>query len=140
MFGNPETTTGGRALKFFASQRIEVRRTAQIKEGEESIGVGARVTVVKNKLAPPFKRCEVEIYFGRGVSYLNDVLNFGIQIGVINKSGNWFSYGETRLGNGKNNALDFLRDKENFDLYRKLETEVKANLFPPEEQAQVEAA
>jgi recombination protein RecA len=140
MFGNPETTTGGRALKFFASQRIEVRSTAQIKEGEESIGVGARVTVVKNKLAPPFKRCEVEIYFGRGVSYLNDVLNFGIQIGVINKSGNWFSYGETRLGNGKNNALDFLRDKENFDLYRKLETEVKANLFPPEEQAQVEAA
>ncbi len=140
MFGNPETTTGGRALKFFASQRIEVRRTAQIKEGEESVGVGARVTVVKNKLAPPFKRCEVEIYFGRGVSYLNDLLNFGIQIGVISKSGNWFSYGETRLGNGKNNALEFLRDKENFDLYRKLETEVKASLFPPEEQVQVEAA
>ena len=140
MFGNPETTTGGRALKFFASQRIEVRRTAQIKEGEDSIGVGARVTVVKNKLAPPFKRCEVEIYFGRGVSYLNDLLNFGTQLGLIAKSGNWLSYGEARLGNGKGNALEFLRDKQNADLFKKLEAEVKASLFPPEEQPMTEAA
>lgn len=141
MFGNPETTTGGRALKFFASQRIEVRRTQQIKEGEESIGVGAKVTVVKNKLAPPFKKVEIEIYFGRGISYLNDLLTFAMQLGVVQKSGNWFSYGETRLGNGKTNALEFLREKENLDLYRKLEAEVKASLFPPEEaKPQVEAA
>jgi recombination protein RecA len=140
MFGNPETTTGGRALKFFASQRIEVRRTAQIKEGEDSIGVGARVTVVKNKLAPPFKRCEVEIYFGRGVSYLNDLLNFGTQLGLVSKSGNWLSYGEVRLGNGKANALEFLRDKGNAEVFKKLEAEIKASLFPPEEQPQAEAA
>ncbi len=132
MFGNPETTTGGRALKFFASQRIEVRRTQQIKEGEESIGVGARVTVVKNKLAPPFKRAEIEIYFGRGISYLNDLLTFGLQLGTVQKSGNWYTYGETRLGNGKANVLDFLREKENLDLYKKLEAEVKGALFPPE--------
>ena len=141
MFGNPETTTGGRALKFFASQRIEVRRTAQIKEGEESIGVGARVTIVKNKLAPPFKRCEVEIYFGKGISYLNDLLNFAVQLGIMQRSGNWHSYGEVKLGNGKANALEFLRDKANIEIYRKLETEVKAALFnPPEETVEVEAA
>lgn len=144
MFGNPETTTGGRALKFFASQRIEVRRTQQIKEGEESIGVGARVTVVKNKLAPPFKRAEIEIYFGRGISYLNDLLTFALQLGTVQKNGNWYTYGETRLGNGKGNALEFLREKENIDLYKKLETEVKGSLFPPEEtteaKSQIDAA
>lgn len=140
MFGNPETTTGGRALKFFASQRIEVRRTAQIKEGDESVGVGARVTVVKNKLAPPFKRCEVEIYFGKGISYLNDLVNFGQQLGLIQRSGNWYSYGEVKLGNGKGNAMEFLRQKENRDVYSKLETEVKAALFPPAEQTQTEVA
>ncbi|MBZ0137086.1 MAG: recombinase RecA [Planctomycetes bacterium] len=141
MFGNPETTTGGRALKFFASQRIEVRRTAQIKEGEESVGVGARVTVVKNKLAPPFKRCEVEIYFGKGISYLNDLLNFAVHLGIMQRSGNWHSYGEVKLGNGKANALEFLRDKANIEVYRKLEAEVKAALFPPPEEAiEVEAA
>ncbi len=140
MFGNPETTTGGRALKFFASQRIEVRRTQQIKEGEDSVGVGARVTVVKNKLAPPFRRADVEIYFGRGISYLNDLLTFALQLGVVTKSGNWLVYGELKLGNGKANALEFLRDKENLDVYRKLESEVKAALFAPEEEAAAEAA
>ncbi|MCA8916887.1 MAG: recombinase RecA [Planctomycetes bacterium] len=134
MFGNPETTTGGRALKFFASQRIEVRRTAQIKEGDESVGVGARVTIVKNKLAPPFKRCEVEIYFGRGISYLNDLLNFGVQLGLVQRSGNWHSFGDVKLGNGKGNALEFLRDKANLDVFKKLEIEVKAALFPPLEE------
>ena len=141
MFGNPETTTGGRALKFFASQRIEVRRTAQIKEGDESVGVGARVTVVKNKLAPPFKRCEVEIYFGKGISYLNDLLGFGLQLGLVQRSGNWHSYGDFKLGNGKANALEFLRDKANRDVFKKLEAEVKAALFsPPEEATQMEVA
>jgi recombination protein RecA len=141
MFGNPETTTGGRALKFFASQRIEVRRTTQIKEGEESIGVGAKITVVKNKLAPPFKRCEVEIYFGRGISYLNDLMTFGLELGLIQRSGNWHTYGDVKLGNGKTNALEFLRDKANIDLFKKLETEVKAALFAPaEEAAATEAA
>lgn len=140
MFGNPETTTGGRALKFFASQRIEVRRTARIKEGEESVGVGARVTVVKNKLAPPFKRCEVEIYFGKGISYLNDVLNFAVQLGIIQRSGNWYSYGEIKLGNGKSNAMEFLRRKENHDIYKKLEAEVKAALFAPPAEETEQAA
>ncbi len=140
MFGNPETTTGGRALKFFASQRIEVRKTQQIKEGEESIGVGARVTVVKNKLAPPFKRAEVEIYFGKGISYLNDLLTFAQQLSIVTKSGNWMQYGDLKLGNGKQNSLEFLRDKENIEVYRKLEAEVKAALFPPEEAPKTEAA
>jgi recombination protein RecA len=140
MFGNPETTTGGRALKFFASQRIEVRRTAQIKSGDESIGVGARVTVAKNKLAPPFKRCEVEIYFGRGISYLNDLLTFAVQLGLVQRSGNWHSFGEVKLGNGKANALEFLRDKENRDVFKKLEAEVKAALFPPEQERDTSAA
>lgn len=140
MFGNPETTTGGRALKFFASQRIEVRRTAQIKEGDESVGVGARITIAKNKLAPPFKRCEVEIYFGKGISYLNDLLNFGVQLGIIQRSGNWHNYGDVKLGNGKTNTLEFLRQKENRDVYKKLETQVKAALFPPPEEEKVEAA
>lgn len=141
MFGNPETTTGGRALKFFASQRIEVRRTAQIKNGDESVGVGARVTVVKNKLAPPFKRCEVEIYFGKGISYLNDLLNFAVQLGIMQRSGNWHSYGDVKLGNGKANTLEFLRDKANLDVFKKLESEVKAALFaPPEEATQMEVA
>ena len=132
MFGNPETTTGGRALKFFASQRIEVRRTAQIKEGDQAIGVGARITIAKNKLAPPFKRCEVEIYFGKGVSYLNDLVNFGLQLGIVGKSGNWLSFGQTRLGNGKGNALEFLRAPENRELYLQLDAEVKAAIYPPE--------
>ncbi|CAG0934245.1 Protein RecA [Planctomycetaceae bacterium] len=132
MFGNPETTTGGRALKFFASQRIEVRRTAQITESEEAIGVGARITVVKNKLAPPFKRCEVEIYFGQGISYMNDLLNFGLQLGVLTKSGNWVSYGETRLGNGKSQVLEFLRDPANKELFTKLDATVRGTVFAPE--------
>ncbi|MCC6463976.1 MAG: recombinase RecA [Planctomycetes bacterium] len=140
MFGNPETTTGGRALKFFASQRIEVRRTQQIKEGEDSVGVGAKVTVVKNKLAPPFKKAEVEIYFGRGISYVNDLLIFGEQLGLVTRSGNWWLCGETKLGNGKANALEFLRVKDNRDLYAKLESDVKKALFPPEETAATVAA
>ncbi|KAA0215481.1 recombinase RecA [bacterium] len=140
MFGNPETTTGGRALKFFASQRIEVRRTAQIMEGEESIGVGARITVVKNKLAPPFRRCEVEIYFGQGISYMNDLLQFGLQLGILNKSGNWISLGETKLGNGKSNVLEFLRDPANRDLFLKLDAAVRAAVFTPEVEEKVAAA
>ena len=142
MFGNPETTTGGRALKFFASQRIEVRRTQQIMEAEEAIGVGARVTIVKNKLAPPFKRCEVEIYFGQGISYLNDLLNFGLQLGILTKSGNWMSFGETRLGNGKAQVYEFLRDPANRDLFVKFDGAVKTALFTPapEPEKQVVAA
>ena len=132
MFGNPETTTGGRALKFFASQRIEVRRTQQIQDGEESIGVGARITVVKNKVAPPFKRCEVEIYFGQGISYMNDLLNFGLQLGILAKSGNWVSFGDAKLGNGKAQVLEFLRDPANKDLFTKLDAAVRAAVFPPE--------
>lgn len=140
MFGNPETTTGGRALKFFASQRIEVRRTAQIMEGEESVGVGARITVVKNKLAPPFRRCEVEIYFGQGISYMNDLVQFGLQLGILSKSGNWISLGDTKLGNGKSNVLEFLRDPANKDLFLKLDAAVRAAVFTPEVEEKVAAA
>ncbi len=140
MFGNPETTTGGRALKFFASQRIEVRRTAQIMEGEESVGVGARITVVKNKLAPPFRRCEVEIYFGQGISYMNDLVQFGLQLGILSKSGNWISLGDTKLGNGKSNVLEFLRDPANKDLFLKLDAAVRAAVFTPEVEEKVAVA
>lgn len=135
MFGNPETTTGGRALKFFASQRVEVRRSSQIKDGDTPIGVQANIKIVKNKLAPPFKKVSVEIYFGRGISYINDLLTFAVQLGLVTKSGSWHSYDGLRLGNGKNNVLEFLRAPENREVFEKLQSEVKASLFPSEDES-----
>jgi recombination protein RecA len=110
MFGNPETTTGGNALKFYASIRLEIRRTGQIKEREEVVGNSTRVKVVKNKMAPPFRQVEFDIMYGEGISRTGELLDLGIKAGVVEKSGSWFSYSSQRVGQGRENAKQFLRD------------------------------
>jgi len=108
MFGNPETTTGGRALKFYASVRLDIRKIASIKEGETVIGARARVKVVKNKIAPPFRECEFDIIFGEGISRTSSLLDLGVTHKVIEKSGAWYSYGGERIGQGRENAKRYL--------------------------------
>ena len=122
MFGSPETTTGGRALKFYSSVRIDIRRIGQIKDGEEPIGARTKATVVKNKMAPPFKKCEFDILFNEGINRLGEVLDIGVEKGVIKRTGTWVSYGETRLGQGRDKARDFL--KENPQLAKEIEEQV----------------
>ena len=110
-YGNPETTTGGRALKFYSSVRLDVRRVQSIKQGNEIIGNQVKVKVVKNKVAPPFKEAEMDIMFGRGISKESDILELGVQAGIIEKSGAWYSYGGNRIGNGKENVKAYLRSQ-----------------------------
>jgi recombination protein RecA len=110
MFGNPETTTGGNALKFYASVRLDIRRIGAIKEREQTIGNQTRVKVVKNKMAPPFKVVEFDIMYGEGISKRGELLDLGIQAGVVEKSGSWFSYDGQRIGQGRENAKSFLKD------------------------------
>ena len=110
MFGNPETTTGGNALKFYASVRLDIRRIGQIKEGESIIGSRTRVKVVKNKLAPPFLQVEFDIMYNEGISAAGELLDMGVEHGLIDKSGAWYSYGEERIGQGRENAKTFLRE------------------------------
>ncbi len=110
MFGNPETTTGGNALKFYASVRLEIRRTGQIKERDEVVGNQTRVKVVKNKMAPPFRQVEFDIMYGEGISRTGELIDLGIKAGVVEKSGSWFSYSSQRVGQGRENAKQFLRD------------------------------
>ncbi len=112
MFGNPETTTGGNALKFYASVRLDIRRVAAIKDGQEVVGSRTRVKIVKNKVAPPFKEVEFDIIFGYGISREGDLVDLGVDAGVIEKLGAWYSYGETRIGQGRENAKDFLKKHE----------------------------
>jgi recombination protein RecA len=112
MFGNPETTTGGNALKFYASVRIDIRRIGSIKKGDEVIGSETRVKIVKNKVAPPFRQAEFDILYGEGISREGEVLEIGVLQGVLEKSGAWYIYNGDRLGQGKDNARDFLKDNE----------------------------
>jgi recombination protein RecA len=111
MFGNPETTTGGNALKFYASVRLDIRRTGSIKKGDEVIGNETRVKVVKNKVAPPFKNAEFDILYGEGTSRLGEILDLGATAGIVEKSGAWYSYNGERIGQGKDNAREFLKEK-----------------------------
>ncbi|MGF1550664.1 MAG: recombinase RecA [Sphingomonadaceae bacterium] len=123
MYGNPETTTGGNALKFYSSVRLDIRRTGQIKERDEVIGNSTRVKVVKNKVAPPFKQVEFDIMYGEGISKAGEILDLGVKAGIIEKSGSWFSYDSTRIGQGRENAKSYLA--ENPDIARKIENAVR---------------
>jgi recombination protein RecA len=125
MFGNPETTTGGNALKFYASVRLDIRRIGQIKEREEVVGNQTRVKVVKNKIAPPFKQIEFDIMYGEGVSKTGEIIDLGVKAGVVEKSGSWFSYAGQRIGQGRENAKLFL--KSNPDIAGKIEAAVRQN-------------
>ena len=124
MFGSPETTTGGNALKFYCSQRLDIRRIGTIKVGDKAIGNRVRVKVVKNKLAPPFQLCEFDILFGHGISRTGDVVDLGVEANIVDKSGAWYSYGDTRLGQGRDNARNFL--EENPDMLAEIETKILA--------------
>jgi recombination protein RecA len=126
MFGNPETTSGGRALKFYASVRLDIRRIGAIKDGQEVVGNRTRVKVVKNKCAPPFRQAEFDIQYNEGISHTGLLIDLGVEQNVVDKSGSWFSYGDLRLGQGKENARQFLQ--ENKDIAQEIETRVKAAL------------
>jgi len=127
MFGNPETTTGGNALKFYASVRLDIRRTSQIKDGENATGNRVRVKVVKNKVAPPFRMAEFDLMFGEGISKLGEIIDLGVDNNIIKKSGSWFSYGETKLGQGRDSLKKLLQD--NPDLSEELEGKVREALI-----------
>ena len=123
MFGNPETTTGGRALKFYASIRLDVRKVDSIKQGDNVLGSRTKVKVVKNKLAPPFKQAEFDIMYGTGISREGNIIDIGVEADIINKSGAWYSYGDQKLGQGRENAKEFL--KENPSLYNEIENKIR---------------
>jgi recombination protein RecA len=126
MFGNPETTTGGRALKFYASVRIEVRRTATLKDGEQATGNRTRIKIVKNKIAAPFREAEVDLLYGEGISREGDLLDLGVANNVIEKSGSWMSFKGERIGQGRENARAFL--KENPAIAQRIDAEIRAAL------------
>ncbi|VAW27092.1 RecA protein [hydrothermal vent metagenome] len=123
MFGNPETTTGGNALKFYASVRLDIRRRTQIKDGDKVIGNSTKVKVVKNKVAPPFKIAEFDIMYGKGISKTGEILDLGVEFGIVKKSGSWFSYGDTKLGQGRDAVKALIQD--NPELAEELETKIK---------------
>ena len=129
MFGNPETTTGGNALKFYSSVRIDIRRATQIKDGEEIVGNRVKVKVVKNKMAPPFRKAEFDVLYGAGISKVGEIIDLGVDLNILKKSGSWFSYGETRLGQGRDSIKSILID--NPQLADELEAKIKEALSNP---------
>jgi recombination protein RecA len=126
MFGNPETTTGGNALKFYASVRLDIRRAAQIKDGDAAIGNHVKVKVVKNKVAPPFRSAEFDIIFGEGISKIGEIIDMGVELGIVNKSGSWFSYNNDKLGQGREAVKQLLSD--NAELANEIEAKIRAKL------------
>ena len=128
MFGSPETTTGGNALKFYASVRLDIRRIGAIKKGDEVIGSQTRVKVVKNKVAPPFKQAEFEILYGEGISREGEIIDLAVAHGVVEKSGSWYSYGSDRIGQGKENVREYL--KANPQTANEIEAKIRATLLP----------
>tara|TARA_B110000483_G_scaffold22448_1_gene25848 strand:+ start:17791 stop:18846 length:1056 start_codon:yes stop_codon:yes gene_type:complete len=128
MFGNPETTTGGNALKFYSSVRLDIRRIGAVKEGDEIIGNETRVKVVKNKIAPPFKKCEFQILYGQGINQLGEVVDLGVQCGLVEKAGSWYAYKGDKIGQGKTNACEYLR--ENPAVANEIEKQIRAQLMP----------
>lgn len=126
MFGNPETTTGGNALKFYASVRLDIRRLAQIKDGDEAIGNRVKVKVVKNKVAPPFRQAEFDVIYGQGISKKGEIIDMGVELGIVQKSGSWFSYDTTKLGQGRDAVKQLLED--NPDLATELEGKIRAKI------------
>ena len=126
MFGNPETTTGGNALKFYASVRVDVRRTTQIKDGDEALGNRTKVKIVKNKMAPPFKKAEFDIVYGEGISHVGEVLDLAVEFDIIKKSGSWFSYGESKLAQGREAVKALLAD--NVELCDEIESKIRETL------------
>ena len=137
MFGSPETTTGGNALKFYSSVRLDIRRIGAIKKGDEVIGNQTRVKVVKNKVSPPFKQAEFEILYGEGISRQGEIIEHGVNQGIIEKAGSWYSYGEDRIGQGKENVREYL--KANPEIAGTIEAQIRARLMP-EKAAKEEAA
>lgn len=123
MFGNPETTTGGNALKFYASVRLDIRRQAQIKDGDEVVGNHVKVKVVKNKVAPPFRQAEFDIIYGEGISKVGEIVDMGVELGIVQKSGSWFSYNSDKLGQGRDAVKKLLSD--NPELMNELEGKIK---------------
>ena len=126
MFGNPETTTGGNALKFYSSVRVDIRRSSQIKNGDEVLGNRVKVKIVKNKIAPPFRKAEFDIMYGQGISKVGEIIDMGVDLDVVKKSGSWFSYGETRLGQGRDAVKLLIED--NPELMEELETKIKEKM------------
>ena len=138
MFGNPETTTGGNALKFYASVRLDIRRIGALKNGEEVIGNQTRVKVVKNKVAPPFREAEFEILYGAGISRNGEVIDIGVAQGFVEKSGSWFSYNGERIGQGKENARNFL--DQHPEIAREIEGRIREKLLPGKEKTKRDEA
>jgi recombination protein RecA len=137
MFGSPETTTGGNALKFYSSVRLDIRRIGSIKEGDEVVGNETRVKVVKNKVAPPFRQTEFQIMYGKGIHHLGEVIDLGVKLNLIDKSGAWYAYKGEKIGQGKKNVAGYL--EENPEIAVEIETAIRADLLEDEANAEAEA-
>jgi recombination protein RecA len=128
MFGNPETTTGGNALKFYASVRLDIRRVSQIKDGDVASGNRTKVKVVKNKVAPPFRQVEFDIIFGEGISKVGEIIDMGVELGILNKSGSWYAYADSKIGQGRDAVKQFLND--NPEMMDEIESRIREALQP----------